>query len=85
MLVCSHVMPGNLVWLAMFTVEARLFANSLLASLNSRSVLRGMCQQSGLIGQLSLSIPATNNSSQTRGISVEMRKFTESGKDTEFE
>ncbi|KAJ7052232.1 hypothetical protein C8F01DRAFT_1261948 [Mycena amicta] len=42
MLICFHVMPTNLVWMGLFAIEARLFANSLLASLNSRSVLRGI-------------------------------------------
>ncbi|KAF7306236.1 hypothetical protein MIND_00414200 [Mycena indigotica] len=40
MLVCFHLMSNNFVWIAMFTIEARLFANSLFASLNSRTVLR---------------------------------------------
>ncbi|KAJ7052245.1 hypothetical protein C8F01DRAFT_1261958 [Mycena amicta] len=42
MLICFHAMPNNLVWMGLFAIEARLFANSLLASLNSRSVLRGI-------------------------------------------
>ncbi|KAJ7052231.1 hypothetical protein C8F01DRAFT_1337638 [Mycena amicta] len=31
MLICFHVMPHNLIWLGLFTIEARLFANSLFA------------------------------------------------------
>ncbi|KAF7291164.1 hypothetical protein MIND_01259600 [Mycena indigotica] len=35
-----HLMPNNFIWIAFSTLEARMFSNSLLASLNSRSVLR---------------------------------------------
>ncbi|KAJ7194961.1 hypothetical protein GGX14DRAFT_575960 [Mycena pura] len=48
-IICFHTMQSNFVWVALIVVEARreplsphLFANSLLASLNSRSVLREM-------------------------------------------
>ncbi|KAF7296353.1 hypothetical protein HMN09_01105400 [Mycena chlorophos] len=47
MLICFHTMPDNLVWMAFFFIEARLFVNSLLAALNSRTVLRELHQQSG--------------------------------------
>ncbi|KAJ7052242.1 hypothetical protein C8F01DRAFT_625760 [Mycena amicta] len=88
-LVCFHVMPGNFVWVALFIVQARLFANSLFASFNSRFILRGIRHDTGLNGQLSLSLPAlqarNNTFSQPQEISVEMQKSTESGRNTKFE
>ncbi|KAJ7020863.1 hypothetical protein C8F04DRAFT_1403337, partial [Mycena alexandri] len=45
-------MKDNFIWLAVFTVSARLFSNSLLASLNSRTTLRAMNE-----GSLPLSEP----------------------------
>ncbi|KAJ7916147.1 hypothetical protein B0H13DRAFT_2323635 [Mycena leptocephala] len=44
MLACFVTMEGNLIWLAIVVVGARLFSNSLLASLNSRTTLREMNQ-----------------------------------------
>ncbi|KAF8189828.1 hypothetical protein K438DRAFT_1935829 [Mycena galopus ATCC 62051] len=35
-------MPNNWVWIAIFIIEARLYASSLLASLNGRTTLRAM-------------------------------------------
>ncbi|KAJ7826073.1 hypothetical protein B0H14DRAFT_3874172 [Mycena olivaceomarginata] len=42
MLACFVTMKNNFIWLAFFAVSARLFSNSLLASLNSRAILRAM-------------------------------------------
>ncbi|KAF7304127.1 hypothetical protein MIND_00644300 [Mycena indigotica] len=44
MLICFHTMPHNFVWMGLFVMEARMFANSLFASLNSRTVLRDLRQ-----------------------------------------
>ncbi|KAJ7512714.1 hypothetical protein B0H11DRAFT_1947031 [Mycena galericulata] len=41
--------PDNYAWLACFAVGARLFANSLLANLNSRTSLRGQDRTIGLL------------------------------------
>nr|GAT52182.1 predicted protein [Mycena chlorophos] len=35
-------MPNTLVWMGLFVGEARMFANSLFASLNSRTTLRAV-------------------------------------------
>jgi len=40
MLVCFMTMPKNFVWLALMMCQAKLFSNSMLASLNGRSMLR---------------------------------------------
>ncbi|KAF7297881.1 hypothetical protein HMN09_01008900 [Mycena chlorophos] len=37
-----EVKPSSFIWLAVFVVKSRLYSNSLLASLNSRSTLRDM-------------------------------------------
>ncbi|KAF7296338.1 hypothetical protein HMN09_01103900 [Mycena chlorophos] len=42
MLICYHTMPNTLVWMGLFVGEARMFANSLFASLNSRTALRAV-------------------------------------------
>ncbi|KAJ7902809.1 hypothetical protein B0H14DRAFT_2555289 [Mycena olivaceomarginata] len=42
MLACFFTMKNNFIWLAFFAISARLFSNSLLASLNSRATLRAM-------------------------------------------
>ncbi|KAF7309388.1 hypothetical protein MIND_00309600 [Mycena indigotica] len=41
-LVCFVVMKDNFIWIAWYVVTARLYSNSLLASLNSRETLRMM-------------------------------------------
>ncbi|KAJ7916149.1 hypothetical protein B0H13DRAFT_2323637 [Mycena leptocephala] len=44
MVACFVAMEANYIYLAIFVVGARLFSNSLLASLNSRTTLREMNQ-----------------------------------------
>ncbi|KAJ6485528.1 hypothetical protein C8R45DRAFT_996912 [Mycena sanguinolenta] len=41
-LTCFVTMKGNFIWIAWYIVTARLYSNSLLASLNSRATLRTM-------------------------------------------
>ncbi|KAJ7462953.1 hypothetical protein FB451DRAFT_1266413 [Mycena latifolia] len=52
LLICFVTMRNNYIFLAFFAVEARMFSNSLLASLNSRETLRAMNEVS-----LPLSLP----------------------------
>ncbi|KAJ6590997.1 hypothetical protein DFH09DRAFT_1306637 [Mycena vulgaris] len=52
-LACFVIMKKNLIWLAMFSINARLFSNSLLACLNSRAALRAMDE-----APVSLSLPS---------------------------
>ncbi|KAJ7635902.1 hypothetical protein B0H17DRAFT_1107338 [Mycena rosella] len=49
MLICFVTMRNNYIFLAFFAVEARMFSNSLLASLNSREMLRAMNEVSAPI------------------------------------
>ncbi|KAF7320524.1 hypothetical protein HMN09_00136100 [Mycena chlorophos] len=44
-----HTMPNNFIWIGCSVVEARVFSNSLFASLNSRSVLREMRDATGAV------------------------------------
>ncbi|KAJ7773805.1 hypothetical protein B0H16DRAFT_1510035 [Mycena metata] len=53
MLACLVTMKDNFIWLAIFAVTARVFSNSLLASLNSRMTLRAM-------NELEISLPSVN-------------------------
>ncbi|CAA7270139.1 unnamed protein product [Cyclocybe aegerita] len=81
MLICFLAMPGNFVWLAFFMFLARMFSNSLLASLNARSILR-----SSKFVELQQSQGSTFNASNTRypqsQVSVRMTKLTEVTTDT---
>ncbi|KAJ7727721.1 hypothetical protein B0H16DRAFT_1590012, partial [Mycena metata] len=45
-LTCFVTMKNNFIWVAVFVVNARLFSNSLLASLNSRASLRAINEAS---------------------------------------
>ncbi|KAJ6515635.1 hypothetical protein C8R45DRAFT_957166 [Mycena sanguinolenta] len=45
-LLCYVTMVANFIWLALVVITARLFSNSLLASLNSRATLRAMSEAS---------------------------------------
>ncbi|KAM5544680.1 hypothetical protein V8D89_001578 [Ganoderma adspersum] len=38
-MICSIVMPGNLIWSAIYVIASKMYANSLLAVLNSRRSL----------------------------------------------
>ncbi|KAJ7108853.1 hypothetical protein C8R43DRAFT_184958 [Mycena crocata] len=58
MLICFETMKDNFVWLAWFVVLARLFSNSVLASLNSRASLREMKED--VIGMTSSTVPAVS-------------------------
>ncbi|KAF8179545.1 hypothetical protein K438DRAFT_1725811, partial [Mycena galopus ATCC 62051] len=69
-LICFQLMKDNLIWAAAFVISARLFSNSLLASLNSRTTLRGI--------KAPHSRPALNSTGNVQ-IEIEMSKATESG------
>ncbi|KAJ7908683.1 hypothetical protein B0H13DRAFT_2661914 [Mycena leptocephala] len=47
-LICFLAMKDKLIWVTICMIEARMFSNSLLASLNSRATLRAMNEVSGL-------------------------------------
>ncbi|KAJ7213569.1 hypothetical protein GGX14DRAFT_696843 [Mycena pura] len=81
-LICFHAMQSNFIWVGLFVVEARVFANSLFASLNSRSVLRDISES--MQGQ-HLSFPAGGQRSQHAEPSVELLKTTISTRRTELE
>ncbi|KAF7351255.1 hypothetical protein MSAN_01557000 [Mycena sanguinolenta] len=44
-LLCFATMKSNYIWIAFFVVNARLYSNSLLASLNSRASLKTMAEK----------------------------------------
>ncbi|KAJ7184567.1 hypothetical protein C8R46DRAFT_463259 [Mycena filopes] len=52
-LILFATMPNNFIWISVYVVQARLYSNSFLASLNSRTNLRAMNEIS-----ISISIPA---------------------------
>ncbi|KAJ7932729.1 hypothetical protein B0H13DRAFT_768541 [Mycena leptocephala] len=41
-LICFLTMRENYIWIAVYVVQARLYSNTFLASLNSRATLRAM-------------------------------------------
>ncbi|KAF8189829.1 hypothetical protein K438DRAFT_1971344 [Mycena galopus ATCC 62051] len=65
-------MPNNWVWVAIFTIEARLYANSLLASLNGRTALRAM-------GAVPLSLIAISDDFSSGSSGVRNQKEFSSG------
>ncbi|KAI0321199.1 hypothetical protein OF83DRAFT_1168632 [Amylostereum chailletii] len=58
-LICWLAMPGNLVFLGIHFAIAKLYANSLLITLNTRHSLRGQSQHSGQDGTLPIHFPHT--------------------------
>ncbi|KAF7310295.1 hypothetical protein MIND_00403500 [Mycena indigotica] len=54
-----HRRPNDFIWIAFSTIEARMFSNSLLASLNSRHVLRELREGGSKNGGV-LSLTNTN-------------------------
>ncbi|KAK7007680.1 hypothetical protein R3P38DRAFT_3597181 [Favolaschia claudopus] len=54
---------ATMIWLAVFVVSSRLYANSLLASLNSRETLRAMNGQEGSLQTVVLRSPVRFSSS----------------------
>ncbi|KAJ7052226.1 hypothetical protein C8F01DRAFT_625572 [Mycena amicta] len=70
-----HLMPGNFIWIAFSTLEARMFSNSLFASLNSRAVLREMrdgTRANNHMLSMNNSYHGRPTFSQAPGISVEV-------------
>ncbi|KAJ7708047.1 hypothetical protein B0H17DRAFT_1325068 [Mycena rosella] len=68
---CFVIMKKNLIWLAMFSINARLFSNSLLASLNSRAALRAMSEASvslSLPSRIGLSFRSVQNNTKGRQV-----------------
>ncbi|KAJ7440145.1 hypothetical protein FB451DRAFT_140692 [Mycena latifolia] len=60
-------MKDNYIWLSFYVITARLFSNSLLASLNSRTVLRAMREDR---------LPSSLAPSSRPHIDIEMTKIT---------
>ncbi|KZT42651.1 hypothetical protein SISSUDRAFT_1041263 [Sistotremastrum suecicum HHB10207 ss-3] len=82
---CYAFMPTNFVWLAFFWVLGKLYANSLLATLNSREALRGkgktdegtvILPMSQLTSSRSHKIP-TFNTSNGGGVRINVHTTTQ--------
>ncbi|KAJ7066213.1 hypothetical protein C8F01DRAFT_1122629 [Mycena amicta] len=78
-----HSMPNNFIWIAFSTLEARMFSNSLLASLNSRAVLRELrdrpitnATSNGLLSFSTWGRHIRTEPSEPPAISVEMHTST---------
>ncbi|KAG1742682.1 uncharacterized protein EDB91DRAFT_1247492 [Suillus paluster] len=56
-MICWLVMPSNLIFMGLHFVISKLYANSLLATLNARKQLRQERAQRGLSGELPLAFP----------------------------
>ncbi|KAF7368741.1 hypothetical protein MVEN_00199000 [Mycena venus] len=69
-LACFFTME-NFIWLAMFSVTARLFANTLLASLNSRTKLRAMDQVTVTLPSFVSAIERTGTMTKATDITYE--------------
>ncbi|KAJ7736876.1 hypothetical protein B0H16DRAFT_1572909 [Mycena metata] len=76
-LVCYLTMAGNFIWIALFITGARLFSNSLLASLNSRFALRALNEASVPFSTPVINVSTTRRSN-ANGISLtEMSRSTQ--------
>ncbi|KAJ8589208.1 hypothetical protein M405DRAFT_216960 [Rhizopogon salebrosus TDB-379] len=60
-MVCWLVMPNNLIFMGLHFVISKLYANSLLATLNARKQLRRGRSQRGISGELPLAFPGYAN------------------------
>ncbi|KAF7337127.1 hypothetical protein MVEN_02150500 [Mycena venus] len=67
MMACFLSMKDNFIWIGLFTVQQRLFSNSLLASLNSRSTLRALNE---------VSLPSLHLASRVLSTSVNLANPT---------
>ncbi|KAG2144661.1 uncharacterized protein EDB93DRAFT_1288948 [Suillus bovinus] len=65
-MVCWLVMPTNLIFMGLHFVISKLYANSLLATLNARKQLRQERAQRGLSAELPLAFPGLTPSSRFR-------------------
>ncbi|KAF8148434.1 hypothetical protein B0H34DRAFT_802967 [Crassisporium funariophilum] len=78
MLICYLTMPDNFIWLGFFMFFARMFSNSLLASLNTRIILReGPFADLQNQGTGSASYGSGNVYSQPTQLAVHMTKLTQ--------
>ncbi|KAG1736993.1 hypothetical protein EDB19DRAFT_1007028 [Suillus lakei] len=60
-MICWLVMPNNLIFMGLHFVISKLYANSLLATLNARKQLRQERAHRGLSGELPLAFPGLAN------------------------
>ncbi|KAJ7778222.1 hypothetical protein B0H16DRAFT_1711749 [Mycena metata] len=76
-LICFVTMKSNYIWIAFFVVVARLYSNSLLASLNSRATLRALVHKTDVYiqneirtqsGTFALALPQSHAESDTGAI-----------------
>jgi len=65
-MVCWLAMPNNLVFMGLHFVIGKLYANSLLATLNARKQLQRERSQRGLSGELPVVIPGFANRFRSR-------------------
>jgi len=68
------VVPTNFAWLALYTVLAKVYTNSLLASLNGRKKFRGRLDNSIAVNSVMLEFQAPSGTNQTTpGSDIESR------------
>ncbi|KAJ7029228.1 hypothetical protein C8F04DRAFT_1288750 [Mycena alexandri] len=75
-LICFVTMKTNYIWIAFFVVAARLYSNSLLASLNSRASLRALAHKTDIYiqeartdsGTFALTLPQSHADTVTGAI-----------------
>ncbi|KAG2004218.1 hypothetical protein CC2G_002797 [Coprinopsis cinerea AmutBmut pab1-1] len=73
MVICFHVKPTAMIWIAVYICLAKLYSNCILASLNSRADLRSTPSQSGSLDPSSKPTkPSRHNTDANLSISIEM-------------
>ncbi|KAJ7032720.1 hypothetical protein C8F04DRAFT_1106308 [Mycena alexandri] len=73
-LICYVKMRDNFIWVSLFVIGARVFSNSLLASLNSRVALRAMNDEVTL---LSMPAPKFGSRSDHTNSQIQITKTTQ--------
>ncbi|KAF8167295.1 hypothetical protein B0H34DRAFT_681285 [Crassisporium funariophilum] len=93
LLICFQLMPANLIWLALYTFLAKLYSNSLLSALNSRTQIREDIKNASSVERYSqarakISRRETGNPAHvgfgSHAISIEMKTTTETTQDDAF-
>ncbi|EAU87105.2 hypothetical protein CC1G_05794 [Coprinopsis cinerea okayama7 len=75
MVICFHVKPTAMIWLAVYSCLAKLYSNCVLASLNSRAELRASTHASslGTSSKPNRTGPSLNAADPNLSISFEMK------------
>ncbi|KAF9036370.1 hypothetical protein BJ165DRAFT_1508163 [Panaeolus papilionaceus] len=81
-LICFVLMPNNFIWLAIFMFLARMYSNSLLASLNARTILRSTLYAEPQQSSDNSTYHGNTDPGARKPVHIKMTKMTESTTET---